>query len=136
MGPLFTDTVTLYNHVRRGRTESWARTVISGVQICQTVKHDFADGKSVRTTETSVTIPIGADAGGKRYESPGGYSGEGWTLNPDDGADLLVEGRCEQEIDATHTVDELISRCGALTVRAAADNTRRPRLRHWKAVCS
>ncbi len=136
MGPLFTETITLYNHWRRGREESWTRTVICGVQVRQSVKHKFDNGKSLRLTETSITIPVNADAGDRNYRKPSEYSGTGWTLNPDDGQDLVVLGACVQEIGAGYTVDALIKEHGALTLTAAADNTHRPRLRHWKAVCA
>lgn len=136
MSPLFTDTITLYNHFRHGREDGWTRTVIRGVQVRQSIKHKFEDGRSLSYAETSITIPINADTGGSCYMDPGQYSGSGWTLDPDDGQDLIIPGECTQEIGAGYGVDELIKEFRALTLIYAADNTRRPRLRHRKAVCT
>lgn len=136
MNPLFGDVITVYNRMQRGRAPVWKRTVISGVQVKQRVKSDFTDaGKSIYKTETSITIPYGADSGGAAYEPPERFDGAGWTLNPADGQDVIVLGVCEREIDEDYSIDALIKEHKAVTVRAATDNTNRPRLKTWKAVC-
>lgn len=135
--PLFSDTITVYNHLRNGRASTWKRTVIHGVQIQQKIKNDFTDnGESVYLTETSITIPFAADTGGKAYELPDTFTGAGWTLNPADGKDVIVLRACEREISPDYSIDVLIRGCGAVTIKAATDNTRRPRLRTWKVVCT
>ncbi len=134
--PLFGDTITVYNHLRIGRESAWKRTVIRGVQIYQKVKNDFTNnGESVYLTETSITIPYTADSGGKAYVPPDKFTGEGWTLNPADGQDVIILRECEREIGPDYSVDMLIKEYGAFTIKAATDNTRRPRLRTWKVVC-
>lgn len=131
--PLFTDTITIYNHYRSGREELWKRTALPGVQIRQTVKSELSESaKATYLTETSITIPWSADT---QYIPPEQFNGEGWTLNPRNGQDLIILGLSTKEIGTDYSIDELIKDYHAVTIKAATDNTKRPRLKHWKVVC-
>lgn len=139
--PLFSDIVTIYNHIRLGRSDRWLRTVLRGVQVQQKNLNSFgATGESRYLTETSITIPICAKTGGKVYAAPEIFAAAEkpetlWTLSPADGLDLVVLGECDREIGESYSADDLIREFKAVTLSTATDNTRRSALRHWRARC-
>lgn len=130
--PLFTDTVTLYNHYRQDRADCWKRTVLRGVQWAQKiVRTAGSTGSVVVTTETSITIPD--DVTG--YASPQDFAAAAdktalWTLAPDD---LVMLGESSVEIVNEVTEDDVCA-LGAVTIRSVKDNTLRPRLKNRKVV--
>lgn len=129
--PLFTDTITLYNHYREGRVDHWHRTVLNCVQWTQkTVRTASNNGSVVVTTETSITIP---NRGG--YAKPIDFAQavdktDLWTLAPDD---LILLGESIVEVVNEVTADDL-GALGAVVIRSVKDNTLRPQLKHWKVV--
>lgn len=129
--PLFTDTITLYNHYREGRTDRWKRTVLHGVQWTQkTVRTASNNGSVVVTTETNITIPD-RDGYAKPLDFAQAADKSGlWTLAPDD---LVLLGESIVEVVNEVTTDDLCT-LGVVTVRSVEDNTLRPRLKHWKVV--
>lgn len=138
-GPLFTDTVTVYNHYRENRADFWQRTVLRGVQWRQkVVQSSDSAGSIVLSTETSVTIPAGVDAGERAYAAPSDFQtaedrSSFWTLNPASGDDFLLPGEHTEELTDSMTADELLA-LGGVVIRAVRDNTIRPLLRTWKVT--
>lgn len=125
MGPLFTDSVTLYHRERVGRMDAWTRTVIHGVQwkqktvrIAAGASSAVGDGKIVYATETGITIPVQTADGVKIAVG-----------------DIFVFGICTTEIAGDTTEDTVLRVHRGVIVQSVADNTLRPRLRHRKAVC-
>lgn len=139
--PLFTDTVTLYNHYRDStRTDKWQRTVLRGVQ--------YRDNQDAEATETglklyesvSLTIPADVDAGKRHYLSPEAFAASAnrecyWTLNAAGNQDVVVYGECPAEITEEYSLASLKKEYGFVTVKAVRDNTLRRLLKHWKAGC-
>ena len=129
-GPLFTDTITLYNRVRSGRVETWCKTVLNGVQVQQkSLDAVTATGESVFTTETRITIPYEDHAG---FVTPEQYAGAGWTLRRED---IVVIGECSDVPSAQMSIDDIKKAHAGVVIKEATDDTRRPRLRVWKARC-
>lgn len=109
--PLFSDTVTAY----RKNGEQYTRRVLNGVQWRQKIERLNDNGTLALATVASVTIPEGADMAVK----PG---------------DVLVLG-VGPELTDEYTIARLRADNDTYcTVRAVADNTRRPRLKHWKVT--
>lgn len=134
----FTETITLYNHTIENRTDVWHRTVIRGVQWTGRRVNSFgATGQNVFQTETSLTIPYNADTDGKVYVDPKTYDialdkSNKWTLNPSDGDDVIVYGKCFSEITDSFTVDDLAKEQMLVTIMAVSDNTKREHGKTWK----
>ena len=112
--PLFGDTVTLYHRQSTG----WQRTVLAGVQWKQTIRSTSdSNGKMQLATVTSVTIPAAI---------PAEISA--------DGQDVMVLG-IGPALSDTYTLANLRREYPSYcTVRAVADNTLRPRLKHRKVT--
>lgn len=109
--PLFTDTVTVYS--KNGDQYTWH--VLKGVQWRQKIERLNDNGKIAIATVTSVTIPEGV----KMAVKPG---------------DVLVLG-VGPELTDEHTIAHLRANNDTYcTVKAVADNARRPRLKHWKVT--
>ena len=109
--PLFTDTVTVY----RKEGERYIRHVLAGVQWRQKTERLNDNGKLSLVTVTSVTIP-----------------GEG--AAPVKPGDVLILGK-GPEITEAYTIARLKAENETYcTVKGVADNTRRPRLKHWKVT--
>lgn len=109
--PLFSDTVTAYQ--KNG--EQYTRHVLKGVQWRQKTERLNDNGKLAIATVTSVTIPEGV----KMAVKPG---------------DVLVLG-VGPEITDEYTIARLrAENTTYCTVKAIADNTLRPRLKHWKVT--
>lgn len=117
--PLFNDTITLYRKSRVNSAEIYTRYVISGVQWRQRIVREAgADGHAALQTVTSVTIP---DEGLDRIEFPGPMQG-----------DVLVLGKGPAITDEYSIADLRHDHATYCTIRAIADNTLRPLLRHWR----
>lgn len=140
--PLFTDTVTLYNHYRDvpARTDHWQRTVLKGVQYREKVETAITDTGLKMAASVGITIPVNVDAGGRHYlpweafvttQNRERY----WTLNPAGNQDVVVLGDCPAEITEAYTLGSLKKEYGSVTVQAVRDNTLRRGLKHWKAGC-
>lgn len=115
----FGDNATLYRKARVNGAEIYARYELRGVQWRQKIVREASEGGrySVRTA-TSVTIPadtIGADM------FPGPMQG-----------DVLVHGSGPQLTEAYTIADLRRESPSYCTVQAVADNTLRPRLKHWR----
>lgn len=122
---LFTDRITLYNHYKESKADKWKRTVLYGVQWTQKTKSALGgDGVLSHATETSITIPH-RDG----YVKPEVFIGAGWTLNDSTNLDVVVLGENKQEITEVFTIEDL---SGAVTIKAASDNTLRSHLKTWK----
>ena len=127
----FTDTITIYNRTIANREPVWHRTVVRGVQWTQKSRISYdASGKNIHTTETSITIPVDADAGGKQYAVPKAYLAAAdpdvlWTLNAESGEDVIIKGECPWNISDAYTLDDLNNEYGYVSIQAVADNTNR-----------
>lgn len=138
----FTDTITVYNRTIENKTPVWHRTVIRGVQWTQKARiNSDATGKSVYSTETSITIPITADTGGSRYVNPREFTlaedhSNIWTLNPETGDDVIVNGICPWNISEVYTLEDLKKEYGYVSIQAVADNTARAHLKNWKVAAN
>lgn len=111
--PLFADTVTVY----RKNGDQYTRHVLKGVQWRQKIERLNDNGKIAIATVTSVTIPDGVEMAVK----PG---------------DVLVLG-VGPELTDEYTIARLrADNTTYCTVKAVADNTRRPRLKHWKVTAA
>lgn len=136
---LFGDTITLYNRYRLNREDAWQRTVIHGVQVRERIEKTVdANGLHVANS-VSVTIPVDADAGGRHYLPPAlftesAHKGNYWSLDAAHNLDLIVIGACDKELTDDYTLDNLQKDYGYATVKAVADNTSRPHLKHWKVT--
>ena len=136
----FTDTITIYNRTIANREPVWRRTVVRGVQWTQKSRISYdASGKNIYTTETSITIPVDADAGGKQYAEPKAYLAAAdpdvlWTLNAESGEDVIIKGECPWNISDAYTLDDLNNEYGYVSIQAVADNTNREHLKNWKVV--
>ncbi|MBR6709093.1 MAG: hypothetical protein IKL84_05380 [Clostridia bacterium] len=107
--PLFADTVTVYS--KNG--DQYTRHVLKGVQWRQKIERLNDNGKIAIATVTSVTIPEGVGMATK----PG---------------NVLVLG-VGPELTDEYTIARLrADNESYCTVKAVADNTRRPQLKHWK----
>ncbi len=130
--PLFTDTITVYNRYRDGKTTHWKRTVLKGVQWSQkTVRTADNNGSVIITTETSITVPGDLPS----HVNPAEFAAAAdksriWTLAPDD---MILPGEFETEISGSNTADDICA-LGAVTIRSVKDNTLRPMLKTWKVV--
>jgi hypothetical protein len=109
--PLFADTVTVYS--KNG--EQYIRHVLRGVQWRQKTERLNDNGRIALATVTSVTIPKGIEMAVK----PG---------------DVLVLG-VGPAITDEYTIAQLrADNTTYCTVKAVADNTLRPRLKHWRVT--
>jgi len=117
--PLFGDVVTLYHK----KDDHYTRHVLSGVQFRQKAERAaYQRGQSgvmdIKTV-TTVTVPSDVPAAG--------------TISASEG-DVLVLG-VGPELTASFTIADLKKAFSSYcTVRAVADNTLRPRLKHWKVT--
>lgn len=141
INPLFTDTVTIYNHVSINRAETWHRTVIIGVQWADKHVNTTNDaGFSVLKHQTVVTIPITANSGRRIFVPPEEFKimddkAGAWTLNPANGDDVIVYGACDKEISQDYTITQLIKEHTAVSIMVVRDNTRPGILKNWKVEC-
>ncbi|MDD3212777.1 MAG: hypothetical protein PHY64_03850 [Eubacteriales bacterium] len=136
---LFGDTVTLYNRYRVNRADAWQRTVLTGVQVRQRVEKTVDSSGLHVARSVSVTIPVDVDAGGRHYLPPALFAGSDnraayWSLDAEHNLDVIVLGECSAELTDEYTLDDLKKEHGYATVKAVADNTLRPRLKHWKVT--
>lgn len=113
----FGDTATLYHHMG---SDVWQRTVLNGVQWRQKIERaPDAEGRFRLQTVTSITIPA---------EIPAEISAAG--------LDVFVPGVGPELVEGYTLADLKRDFAGYCTVRAVADNTRRPRLKHRKVMCT
>lgn len=138
---LFSDIVTVYNRIRDGRTDTWQRTVLRGVQVRENASDAFGnDGVSKPKRTLSVTIPSTVDAeAGRRYLMRDVFQAEEskpsfWTLDALGGLDVIVPRECCVDVDESHSLDVIIKEGGAV-VLAVTDNRNRPLNKHIKVVC-
>jgi len=141
MSALFGDTITLYNHYKTARVDYWQRTVITGVQYrAKTEKTVDSAGLHIANS-VSVTIPINANTGVRTYLTPVAFASDTvktnhWSLDAAGNQDLIVFGAVTKDITTLYTIDALKAEYGYVTVKAVADNTLRPLLKHWKVTAA
>ena len=145
MSVLFTDTMTVYNYHRDPETEeeTWARSVVKGVQWSHN-KSEITTSGSVQTENKveKITIDFQRKYGNKPYLPPQEYSklpdeerGGYWTLDAKQGKDVIVLGSSETEIGRDYRISELFKDFQyAVTVTAVSDNRNRPRLKSIKVA--
>ncbi len=146
MSVLFTDTMTVYNYHRDPETgeESWARSVVRGVQWSHN-KNEVATSGNVQTENKVEKITIDfrrAYKGNKQYLPPQEYAkldgddrGNYWTLDAKQGQDVLVLGESGKEISRDYRISNLPEDFQyVVTVTAVSDNRNRLRLKHIKVV--
>lgn len=134
---LFTDTITLYNHLP---DDTWQRTVIYGVQYTESIERiSSGDGKITRSEIVNVTIPESAECDREympyreflKKKDTSGY----WTLNPPDNLDVIVYGEIDKEITAEYRLKDLKSDYYCVTVVSVSDGRNRDFLKNIKVVC-
>lgn len=59
-----------------------------------------------------------------------------WTLNPETGDDVIVNGICPWNISEVYTLEDLKKEYGYVSIQAVADNTARAHLRNWKVAAN
>lgn len=145
MSVLFTDVMTVYNYHRDPDTEeeSWARSVVRGVQWSHN-KSEISTSGSVQTENRveKITIDFQRKYGNRPYLPPQEYAklpdadrGNYWTLDAKSGQDMLVLGESEREIGRDYRISKLAEDFQyAVTVAAVSDNRNRPRLKNIKVV--
>jgi len=153
MRSIYRDTITVYNR-RFGAIPqpglppggagavSWQRTVIKGAMWKDSTQiNGDSSGASFIDRTVSVTIPFGADFGGRTYVEPSRYGGiptdrigKHWTLNIDAAnPDIVVLGE-GREIDAMYSVDNLRRDHRHMAPRAVRDTSRDSGLPMWKVT--
>lgn len=125
MSAIFTDTVTIYNHLN----DKWYRTVLEGVQWSEkTEKTIDSNGVMHLTPSISVTVPYRTG-----YVDHREYTGIGFTFGLDN-LDIIVLGACDKEITDSYTITNLQKDFRAATVKSLKDNTLRQFLKHWRVI--
>ena len=128
---IFTDTITVYNHLPDDR---YQRTVVKGVMVTgKTVKTVTADGKVNLAATVNITIPESAVCERKFRKLPDteGY----WTLDDAGNLDVIVRGEVAAEITDEYRIKHLRADYDCVTVAEVSDNRNKPRLKHIKVVC-
>lgn len=134
---IFTDTITVYNHLPDDR---YQRTVIKGVMATgKTVKTVTAEGKVNLATTLNVTIPESAACKRKyipkhefrRLEDTSEY----WTLDDAGNLDVIVQGEVVTEITDEYRIKHLRADYDCVIVAEVSDNRNKPHLKHIKVVC-
>ena len=134
---IFTDTITVYNHLPDDR---YQRTVIKGVMVTgKTVKTVAADGKVNLATTVNVTIPEAALCDRKYLQKHDfrrlADTSEYWTLDEAGNLDVIVQGEVTTEITDEYRIKHLRTDYDCVTVASVSDNRNKPRLKHIKVVC-
>jgi hypothetical protein len=142
--PLMTDTVTVYNRLPPAvingipQRAKYNRTVIKNVMWKDRTQHN-ADGNGITKINktVSVTIPLEADTGGKRFVLPSEYpkfpAAEVWTLLVDQSnPDIIVKGECDKEVTDSYTVENLKKDYNAMAIQAVSDSHDQDVLPQWK----
>ena len=131
---VFTDTVTIYNHCSVAGADTWHKTVLKNVQWRQkSVKAVTSDGKIVITRIASITIPKrDGYLPPKEWAASKHSRADCWTLNAENNLDVVVYGNCPAVINSDYGLKQLKRDYDVVTIAAAADNTIRDNLKHWK----
>lgn len=140
---LFTDVMTVYNHFYDETTETdlWKRTIIRGVQWSHNkVQTSISGGVMSEKRVESITVDFQRNYGNAEYLDPMAFaaledkSGY-WTMNPQDGQDVLVLGESDREIGEGYRISSLrkdFQYSG--TVTSVSDNRNRGFLKNIKVV--
>nr|DAP38688.1 MAG TPA: hypothetical protein [Caudoviricetes sp.] len=137
MMEIFTDTITVYNHLPDDR---YQRTVVKGVMVTgKTVKTVTADGKVNLAATVNITIPESAVCERKylpKHEFRKLSDAENyWTLDDAGNLDVIVRGEVAVEITDEYRIKHLRADYDCVTVAEVSDNRNKPRLKHIKVVC-
>ncbi len=135
---LFTDIVTVYNHyIDPDGVDRWKRTVIKGVQWTHN-RVELKLGGNIQSNDRveSLTIDFCRDYGNDPYILPKEFDGvTGWTLNTEDGQDIIVLGEVTTEIDENFNISDLLQTYQYVgIVTSVTDNRNRRFLRTIKAT--
>ena len=141
---MFDQQVTIYNYHKAGQTESWNKTVLSGVAYRYVTEKTVASsGAIVMTPMLYITIPVEADTQGKSYVDYVSYQGLSaeqaaahWTINPKCNQEVMVCGACDAEVTAEYKISTLkkdYMKSGL--VCGLEDNTEEELLKHYRVVC-
>lgn len=145
MSVLFRDTMTVYNYYKdkKSREERWHRTVVRGVQWRHNRKELTVskNEQSVSRAE-SITIDFGHSYGNARYVPPNEFKAMSeeeiascWTLDVEDGMDVLVLGISRYEIGQDCRLSDLPGLFQYVaTVTAVSDNRNTRGLKNIKVV--
>ncbi len=137
-------TITIYNYYKSEKTESWNKTVISGLEYRYTTAKTVAsNGAIVMTPLLTVIIPVEADAEGKEYidylsyqRLPAGELNRYWTINPVCNKEMIVCGICDKDISTDYRISQLKKDYLNTGIISAFDNnTGGDLLKHYKVVC-
>jgi len=138
---LYPHTITVYNKYLKdtggpfaSKEDGYNRTVIEGVAWEEESHYNTTStGVSVMEKTVNIVIPLEADTEGKTYTKPENYANlddlSHWTLS--DG-DVIVFGKCTQEIDASYTIENLKADFGGIEVKTVVDFTNADMLPHWE----
>ena len=128
---MFSDTVTLYNH-QSGDT--WVRTVIYNTMWKKQAVSSVSSGKVSIGRQITVTIPADLYKADKKHVKPEVYTDPATEFTLREGVrDYIAHGETP-EITDDFDIDTLLQRYEVGAVQVVADNTARPRLRHWRVT--
>ncbi|MDO4541492.1 MAG: hypothetical protein Q4C00_01500 [Bacillota bacterium] len=117
---MFGDTVTIYQHIKEGRSERWERNVYEGVmwqeEITKTVN---SDGIIQVVKSVSITIPYDAKL----------------EINAAGNLNIAVCGKCPAYITEDYTIADLQQHYKSAVIKSVTNNTNRGLLKNWKLVC-
>lgn len=138
---IFTDKMTIYNHYKDADgKDCWNRTIVKGVQWRHNKKELSMSGKvQTETCVESITIDFKGLYGNKAYIEPRNYEkdenkGNYWTLNSEDGLDIVILGEITQEIAGDYKLSNLKEDFDCRTIVSVTDNRNRDFLKHIKVV--
>lgn len=138
---MFSEKMTVYNHMEIDGEEVWQRTVVDHVMWRHGKSQaELNDGVLSSSRVESVTVDFGRRRNAD-YLPPGQFAAcedkaAHWTLDSDTNMDIVVLGECPAQITDDYTVSRLLKdNCGCCgTVKAVSDNRNRPGLPHIKVV--
>ena len=128
---MFSDIVTLYNH-QPGDT--WVRTVIYNTMWKKQAVSSVSSGKVSIGRKITVIIPADLYKADKKHVKPEVYTDPATEFTLREGVrDYIAHGEAP-EITDDFDIDTLLQRYEVGAVQVVADNTARPRLRHWRVT--
>lgn len=128
---MFSDIVTLYNH-QPGDT--WTRTVIHNTMWKKQAVSSVSSGKVSIGRKITAIIPADLYKADKKHVKPELYTDPATEFTLREGVrDYIAHGETP-EITEDFDIDTLLQRYEVGAVQIVADNTSRPRLRHWRVT--
>lgn len=128
---MYSDTVTLYNY-QTGDT--WIRNVIHNTMWKKQAVSSVSSGKVSIGRQITVTIPADLYKSDKKYVKPEVYTDPATEFTLREGMrDYIAHGETP-DITEDFDIDTLLQRYEVGAVQVVADNTARPRLKHWRVT--